>query len=108
MDSADILVIVVDMRKHFEALLKLGLKTFLNEHLTETLQIDERKLTNKQVIVSFNKRDLLDAKQLELFDAAIQREEIVNSNLTVNLISCVDDEKIGNLLNDLKTTLKNL
>ena len=108
MDSADILVIVVDMRKHFEALLKLGLKGFLNEHLTETLKIDERKLLNKQVIVSFNKRDLLDAKQLELFDAAIQREETVNSNLTVNLISCVDDEKIGNLLNDLKTTLKNL
>jgi GTPase involved in cell partitioning and DNA repair len=108
MDSADILVIVVDMRKHFEALLKLGLKAFLSEHLTETLKIDGRKLTNKQVIVSFNKRDLLDAKQLELFDAAIQREETVNSNLTVNLISCVDDEKIGNLLNDLKTTLKNL
>ena len=107
MDSADILVIVVDMRKHFEALLKLGVKAFLNEHLTETLKIDERKLTNKQVIVSFNKRDLLDSKQLELFDATIQKD-ILNSNLTVNLISCVDDEKIGNLLNDLKTKLKNL
>lgn len=58
----------------------------------------------KNVVVAFNKSDLLDSKQLEIFDKIVRNGQ---TKIGVAKISCTA-ENIDELLNDLQMRLQNL
>lgn len=113
MDSADILIIVVDLKNYFETLVRVGLRAFLKSHLIDVLKMDVEYFTTtpprKELVISFNKSDLLDSKQIELFNAALEQglKELGENLISINKISCAS-ERVEPLLNDLKTKLKSL
>lgn len=72
--------------------------------MRQDLKIHAEKINEeKEIIVAFNKSDLLSPTQLELFDRIIKE---TNDDLAfVNKISCAR-ENIDELLNQLKIKLK--
>lgn len=109
MDSADILIVVVDLDAYFDSLATCGLTEFIANHLA-CLGFDGTKSDKtKEVIVTFNKSDLLDTQKLHVFDQLIKREEdtLREKRISVNRISCTA-EYVGELLGHLKTTLQTL
>lgn len=103
MHSADILILVVDVKTHFGQLVQSGLEEFLDHHLREVLKID--LTTQKEVLVAFNKSDLLDLQQLEVFNQiGLDKCEKYGS---ICKISCVQDN-LDELLDRLGNKLKHL
>ncbi len=103
---ADLIVVVIDVKTHLERLAKLGLNSFLKQHLNESLKVDLSSFTpKKEVMIAFNKSDLLDPRELAVFEEIVNVD--VENSVLVSKISCVH-ETIDELLNSLKTKLQNL
>ena len=102
-ENADVLLILIDLKEHISDILAMGLYEFLHKHLKNDLNISftsfDQWLRGKNVIVSLNKKDLVDANSLDLL------EKKLDSPLLVNKISSINsDDKI----NDIKDLLKQL
>lgn len=106
-DTADILILVIDLRVYFEPLIQQGLLSFLNSHLNQSLKVEFSSSSLKNIIIAFNKSDLLDSKQLEIFDKIVRNNKNEQTNIGVAKISCTS-ENIDELLNDLQMRLQNL
>jgi 50S ribosomal subunit-associated GTPase HflX len=92
---------------------KIGLSLFLENHLKEHLKLDKtlnQFKSNKEVLIAFNKKDMLDSKELGLFIEMIKSgNNSQNEHFSISLISCAsENDEINELLNELKETLSKL
>lgn len=103
MDSADILILVIDVQRYFEQLTQHGLEEFLKKHLNETVNVElNRKI---DLVVAFNKCDLLTKEQSQMFEKLFkQRLPCQTSAVTM---SCAQGD-IDQLMKQLKISLENL
>ena len=87
------------------SLLELGLEEFVTNHVRTQLDIDF-SLSEKEIIVSLNKIDLLNANELALLNERIA----AGGKFFTNKITCTNEsqEEIDDLLKGLNVKLKNL
>lgn len=116
-ESSDVLIIVIDVNRYFDLIIKNGFENFLNEHMNEKFGMGNfldkmdfiKSLNNKEIIVSLNKKDLLNESQLMELNQTIQNFNL-EKNFVLNKISCINEQEndIMELLNHLKDKLRNL
>lgn len=97
---ADLIIVLVDMKAHYESIVRDGMEQFLSYHLND-MTLD---LRDKQILVSLNKIDLLDEKERDTLTNECKR----NSKLVINRISCNNLDSIGELLDQVKTKAQTL
>ena len=72
----------------------------------------EEVLENKEIIVAFNKKDLLDLEQIKILDNQVEqflKQSKSTRTVLVNKISCIDKNSgIEDLLNQLKSKTEKL
>ena len=110
------MVILVDLSAHYASLQTQGLQKFIEKHLATELSVNSSDihsiLCDKELVISLNKRDLLDSSQLETLGELLNRTETIGSveKATVNVISCknatVND--LNPLLDQLKLKIESL
>lgn len=93
------------------------MQSFLKDHLNDQLNLNNGELelekwtAGKEIIISLNKKDLLDETKSDLLNKKLNlNEKFLNGSLSVNKISCIDDRKneIYELLDQLKGKVSNL
>jgi len=109
-----LIILVVDAKKNYESIVAKGMAHFVRDHLQEQLEVNLRTSTNKEqfeswlttkeVIVSFNKKDLLSSEDLSRLTASQETDS--ENKIKMNKISCIDDpveiSSIDELLIDLR------
>ena len=114
--NADILLILIDLKEHLHKILNFGLEDFLLDHLKNDLKIGipnslDDWLRNKNVIVSLNKKDLIDEASMRKLQTQLDSIKSLKS-ITVNKISSINgndkQNDISDLLKQLKGVLANL
>ena len=126
-DTADILVLVIDARKYSKQMEEKGVKKFVKQHLKEILvdeddhkesecdadEIYKNSLKGKHVLVALNKCDLI-SKEVLSNNFGIPAGEYADDDaesvsLSVAKLSCLNrNNEIEELLNVLKSRLNSL
>lgn len=114
---------VIDLKEHLEHVLKLGIYEFLRVHLNEQLRLNfcvenendsfEKWALDRQIIVSLNKKDLINEESIRLLDKKlIFNDSKLSEHIMINKISSIDDDDkindINGLLQQLKQKVSNL
>jgi hypothetical protein len=92
----------------------LGFEAFIHKHLSSELNMESSDMSSilnaKELIVSLNKRDLLDSGQLNDLDSMISKTDktALGKKVSVNMISCLNPYDLDALLNQLKSKIENL
>ena len=89
----------------------MDVRSFLKTHLQNDLNMTFRKnndevtfdewLASRQVILSLNKKDLIDASQIETLNSRLSQ-----CDLEINQISSINNDQERNDINDLLRQLK--
>ncbi len=107
------------MKKYFDSLLSQGISHFVYNHLQEQLEVNLENLSTKEnfdswlktkeIIVSFNKKDLLSDDELLRLTAKCENDP-KNGRFRMNKISCIETNisSIDDLLIDLKSKVSKL
>jgi GTPase involved in cell partitioning and DNA repair len=112
---------VIDLKENLNTLLKMDIRSFLKTHLQNDLNMTFSKnnervtfdewLTSKQVILSLNKKDLIDASQIERLSQLLAEKQ-PQCDIKINQISSINDDQerndIKDLLGHLKLTLEKM
>ena len=110
------LLIVVDLNKHFNSIKENGINKFVQDHIKLNLnnelnknKFESETLTkNKKIIFILNKKDLLNENQLDFIDKMLKTYQ-QESNIVINKIECKDNTSdLSELLNDLTISLSKL
>ncbi|CAF0713501.1 unnamed protein product [Brachionus calyciflorus] len=119
-ESSDVLIIVIDVNQHLDSIMKKGFVNFLNDHLEEKFGSYVKSLRNedtsfgfqkwlngKEIIISLNKKDLLNQTQLSELN---EKLNLNGEQISLNRISCINENNndIDELLNQLKSKVSNL
>ena len=112
---------VIDLNLHYDEILKCGIEEFLRNHINNQLNLlkileknscetFENLTKQKKIIISLNKKDMLDTVQMRNIDEHIKSIKIKNS--TINTISCADekftDDGNNDSLNELLIQLQSV
>lgn len=110
---ADILIVVIDVNKYLNQI-NTGIDQFLKDHIKSILdnQLNKSKieldelLKNKEIVITFNKKDLLNKAQLK------NLEDLMNNcdkKIVVSRIECGENQNnISELLDKMKISLSKL
>jgi 50S ribosomal subunit-associated GTPase HflX len=127
-DTADILVLVIDARKYSKQMEEKGVKKFVKQHLKEILvdeddhkeseydadEIYKNSLKGKHVLVALNKCDLISTEVLSNnfgipAGEYAMHDDAESVSLSVAKLSCLNrNNEIEELLNVLKSRLNSL
>lgn len=119
-ELADIIIVVVDTKANIQSVKDEGMEKFINKHIKEQLEVNLEKpkstiefdewISNKEIIISMNKKDLLNDNELNILNNGSMN--CGGKYFSVNKISCVDhlveQDDIDELLKDLKIKVSGL
>jgi tRNA U34 5-carboxymethylaminomethyl modifying GTPase MnmE/TrmE len=105
---ADVLVVLIDVGKHFQSIKSMGLNKFIQEHLFDLLtpiqsDIMENILKTKSLLIGLNKTDLLSTSEI----AELNRLKQPNDQHITHM-SCLNKHGLDTLLDGLKSRLDSL
>ena len=112
-------MIVVDLQEHLNSILQLGLYSFLKNHLENDLHLEftaakndttsfDEWLASKQVLVSLNKKDLIEPKWLGLLESNLDKTVLLKNQINVNRTASLNDAEGLNDITDLLGQLKSV
>lgn len=111
---------MIDANEHFNSIDQKGFEQFLLDHLNEQLNLKMLQkesdfdfktwLSKKEILISLNKKDLLDSEKLKILNKKLENLSEFLRKLSINKISSISDEKneIDELLDQLKEKVSNL
>ncbi len=118
-ESSDIIIFVIDVKQNFNLIKQKGIENFIKDHIKEQLELNlalkelnkdkfDDWLLNKEIIISFNKKDLLNKAELACLNESLK---VKVNKFSINKISCSENdnqEDLAEFLNDLKIKVSQL
>ena len=113
-ESSDLLIVVIDVNKYFNQI-NTGIDIFIKNHIKFILdnQLNnhtddyDKLLQHKKIIITLNKKDLLNKMQLKVLDDLL--EFYGDKTFSISKIECGNAQSdLSNLLNDMKKSLSKL